>query len=274
MSQGFLWPLRSSDLARLIAGLQYVLRVERGTTESLNFPVAPMTANRNYWLSGDGQGDADGGVGGIGDLAAQLAATLNSHSTTDVFQVLVSASNRLTIVCAAPFRILWGDAATTLSAVPFGFAQTTPGVAAFSSVAPNQSRGACTPVDQWTEYDSRPIARAKISVAKALSGRVRHAVHAEGRDGRELRFHRLQPYEALREYAQANEPTGTFEHMLREALRYGRPVRFYEELATRTAASYWLGKLESPASDRREFIDRDPDFPAQRWAARFQMVAA
>lgn len=277
MSQGFLWPVRREDLARSTAAGQYTLRVTMaGVTEDLTFPPSALTADRNYWASNDAQADTDGGVGGVGDFLALLRATLLTHSQAVGVTLSLSSINVLTINTGLVLTsILWGNAATTLAAAPFGFAQTDTGTAGVLTGAV-QTRGACTPTATWTETDSRPIRARKLSVARSLSDRVRIAVHSTGRDRRRLRFALLQPYEALIEYVASGAPTmptGSFEHMLELALGLGRPVRFYEELSTRTSTSYWLGKLFDAYASREDLIERNARYPAARWDAAFNLVA-
>lgn len=277
MSQGFLWPVRREDLARATVAGQYTLRVTMaGVTEDLTFPPAAMVADRNYWASNDAQADADGGVGGVGDFLALLRTTLLTHSEAVGVTISLSTTNVMTINTGLVLTaILWGNAATTLAAEPFGFAQSDTGTAGVLTGA-TQTRGACTPANQWTENDSRPIRARKLSVARSLTDRTRIAVHSNGRYRRRLRFALLQPYEALIEYVASGSPTmptGSFEHMLDLALGLGRPVRFYEEMATRTSSSYWLGKLFEAFELRDEIIDRNPQYPAARWDAAFNLVA-
>lgn len=270
---GFLWPVLSTDLARTSAGATYNIRVQRGSTATVTFPSAALTALRYYWFAGDSQADADGtgGLGGVGDMCALLQTALNTHASGAGFTVTLSSTNRITIANATAFRILWGDALTTLNAVPFGFAQSDPGATATSFTAPNQTRGAWTPSRSPTT-DSRDVAGYAVGSAVALSGRQRVARHATARASRDLTFDLLEQRYALTEYADTTEPTGTVEAMWRYALSAGYPVRYYEDETSRTSGSYSLYVLrgEENTGQRTDVVDRDGRYRV-RWAARFPL---
>lgn len=268
MSSAFLWPIVASEIARSTAAASYVLRVERGTAENLTLTLASTT--RYYWASGDAQADADGGVGGVGDFLVMLAAALATHTSGAAWTLTLDSAFRLTIGCSATFRILAGDAATTLAMTALGLDQIDYVLATTSLTAARPMRGVFAP-SRAKSSDSRPVRRRTIGLAESLTGRVRHAVHSEARARREVTFGLLAREQALMEYAPTTGPTSTAEHAL-EAAALGRPLRYYDDDATRSSSSYWLGRINEAYEDREKFIDRDPKHPSWRWRARFPLV--
>jgi hypothetical protein len=270
----FLWPVLSTDLARTSVATTYNIRVERTTTATVPFPASALTALRYYWFAGDGQADGigTGDLGGIGDLCALLQATLNAHPSGAGFTVTLSVDNRITIANATAFRILWADALTTLNAVPFGFAQTSPGATATSFVAPNQTRGAFCP-RRWPSSDSRDVSAFASGAAVSMSGRTRIARHATARAVRDIEYELLQQRYGIAEYADATEPTGTLEHVWTEALSRGFPVRYYEDETSRTSSSYRLYVLraeEMRSGVRTEVVDRSGRYRV-RWDGKLPL---
>lgn len=270
-----LWPLVRGDLARTTAAGQYTLRVTMGgVTENLTFPAVALTDERYYWFAGDAQADADGGVGGVGDLAALLRSTLLTHSQAVTVTVTTSATNRLTIDTGLVLTaILWSHASTTLSAVPFGWAQTDTTTAGVHA-APNQTRGAWCPV-QPASYDSRDLAEFMGAVARAESGAQRVAVWGEKRAPRELRWDLLLPRYARRDYADATEPTGTLEDVWRYAFMRGLPVRVYRDASSRTSSSYggpYLADADDYPWRLQQLVDRaGPGARITRFRARVKL---
>lgn len=270
MTSMMLWPILSTDLARSSASLTYTIRLDRGgTAATVNFPT--LTALRYYWFAGDDQADSAGtsGENGLGDLCALLETALNTHPSGAGFTVTLSADNVITIANATAFRVLWANAATTLSAPVFGFAQTDPGSTATTAVGATQTRGAWCP-RRAPGTDTRDVAGYTTSAAVSLSGRTRIARHATARAVRELTYDLLAERYALAEYAPAAEPTGTLEHVWSEALSLGRPVRYYEDEGSRTSTSYSLYTLQAAAlqgGDRRAIVDRSTRAARLRWDA-------
>ena len=273
MTSMMLWPILSTDLARTSAALTYALRVDRnGSAATLAFPASgSLTSLLYYWFSGDDQADTAGtsGENGLGDLCALLETTLNTHSGGAGFTVTLSADNIITVANATAFRILWANAATTLDATVFGFAQTDPGATATTQVGTTQTRGAWCP-RRAPGTDTRDVAGYTTGAAVSLSGRTRIARHATMRATRELTYDLLAERYALAEYAPAGEPTGTLEHVWSEALSLGRPVRYYEDEGSRTSTSYRLYNLQADAlqgGDRRAIVDRSTRGGRLRWDA-------
>lgn len=270
MTSMMLWPILSTDLARSSASLTYTIRLDRGgTAATVNFPT--LTALRYYWFAGDDQADSAGtsGENGLGDLCALLETALNTHPSGAGFTVTLSVDNIITIANATAFRVLWNNAATTLDATVFGFAQTDPGSTATTAVGATQTRGAWCP-RRSPGTDTRDVAGYTTSAAVSLSGRTRIARHATARATRELTYDILAERYALAEYAPAAEPTGTLEHVWSEALSLGRPVRYYEDEGSRTSSSYSIYTLQAAAlqgGDRRAIVDRSTRGARLRWDA-------
>jgi hypothetical protein len=243
-----LWPVRFSATT-------YVLRVTTtfgvGVTEDLDFPAAgTLTTGRNYWLAGDDQADADGGVGGVGDLVKMLEDTLNTNSNGRTFTVTISATNRISIsVDADEFQLLWAHANTTLDELVFGWtAANAPDPPDSEATAPNQTQGAWCPEVPISEdsRDQQPIVGA---VARAISGAQRASRLAVPKKERDITFELLPSAKILSEYGPTTEPYGALETAWVESISYGRPLRLYEDASVRTAASYTLYRtrdLESP----------------------------
>jgi hypothetical protein len=233
-----LYPIR-------FAATTYVVRVDvGGVVANLTFPsTGALTLGRNYWLSGDGQADADGGVGGVGDLYAILLATLNSHAGVNFSDVVpYTATNTTKItVSSGNFQILWAHVDTTLDPTLFGFtAASNPNPAANSTLSANTTQGIWYPNRPPAE-DSRDRQPRSGDVATALSGLVRVSnTVASPKKERDIRFDLLTAAKALREYEDATDPFGSAEEMWLSGLSLGRPVRYYEDASPRTSTSYSL----------------------------------
>lgn len=274
MTSMILWPMISTDLARTTAATSYGLSVERSTTETLTFPTAVLTALRFYWMAGDAQADASTNDG-VGDLVRLLQTCLNTHTNAaGGFTVTLSSTNRITVSHASSFRIMWGDVATTLNAVPFGFAQSNPVGGSTSFTAPNQTRGAWCP-RRVASQDTRDVLTYSVGAAVSLSGRQRVSRHAEARSTRDFEYELLLRRYALTEYADATEPTGTIEAAYRYAMSLGYPIRWYADEASRTSSSYSLYYLraEEMTGSRLDVIDRDPR-ARFRWFAKLPLRSA
>lgn len=255
----WLYPLRNTDLDRTTDGTTYVLRVTRNTTENLNFPASgSLTADRNYWFSGDAQADADGSVGGVGDLCEMLRATLATHTSGATWTVTLSAANVITIGCSAAFSILWANAATTLSALPFGFPQTDTASGA-SVAATNQTDGSWAPGVAF-RTDSRDQQPVTTRIARSLSGRIRASRVSLPRKTRAVSYHLLAQEYILDEYAGTLR---SFERMQTNGLSYGRPIRLYTDATSRTSTSYSLYVIDQDVD--RPLFNRDPQGGRLRW---------
>ena len=258
-----LFPLTRPDFARTSDASSYTLRATiNGVTE--NLPLT-MTADRYYWLSGDGQADADGGVAGVGDaVIGLLASTLGAHSEapTSNVSVTMSATNRITVTADDAMAFLWNNAATTLNALVFGWTQADT-ASATTQAAPNQTYGAWTPTKGdgagWPpSTDTRDIAQRKSASAVALSGRSRTSYLGAANATRDLGWTLLPNHWALQEYGLATEATGTAEDVW-ENVSVGRPVRYYPLSSSRTSSSYtlYLGRGEELAEGRDASISVD-----------------
>lgn len=263
---GILWPLVPADLARTApGGTSYVLRVTaNGVTENLTTPT--MSAGRLYWMAGDAQADADGGVGGVGDLIAILQATLETHSELTAINSSVNldaSTNVITIsVTGLAWTILWSHASTTLSALPWGWTQvdvsgSDVGGGLYRAIAPNQSYGAFLP-GRALSFDSREKSAFKVRAAKSISDLQRTSRVAVGKPTRDLRFDLLAQAYALREYSPATRPTGTAEDVYLFAASVGRPVRYYPAASSRTSTSYsgpYVFRAEEGLDSRESVVD-------------------
>lgn len=252
-----LWPIRF-DAAT------YILRVTSGAnTDDLVFPhVGSLTVGRNYWLSGDSQIDADGGVGGNGDLVAMLQGCLNTNTGGLTYAVTVSDPSRNVLAVTKTagvgnFSILWSHINTTLDESIFGFtnAATASGT---SAVAPNQTRGVWAP-EKHVARDSRDRQPIVGGVVAAISGASRGSQIAVPKKEREVSWALLPPGKALTEYALATEPTGAFEYAWVNGLAMGRSCRLYLDASSRTSVSYGLYRtrdLEDPLERSEQHITK------------------
>lgn len=254
-------PIGWAELDRAGAGAaSRVLRVTcNGVTSDLTFGGA-MVDGRNYWLTGDLQADADGGVGGVGDAVGLLRTCLRTHAQGASFNFTLSETNRLVITCSFAFSILWSHANTTLNALPFGFPQTDT-VSGTSAAAPNQTYGAMC-FETFATEDSRwravGVGRGGLSIA----GVGRSSDFGESARERRLLIDLLPPSKALQEYQLATEPRGSWEWHWRNRIRGGRELRLYEDAAAaRTSSSYSLAILHPDETD--DPLERDPQYPVE-----------
>lgn len=235
-----LWPIR-------FAATTYVLRATvASVSESLTFPSSGvLTVGRNYWLSGDGQADADGGLGGVGDLITMLATTLTSHSAPATFTGTLGATFRTFLQASTgSFTPEWNHAATTLDEAIFGFTNTTP-------LADVSQAGTLLPQGIWrpnrpVSFDSRERQPIVGGVARALSGLQRTSALALPLKERELGFSNLLQRYVLQEYEDTTEPFGSFEEAWINSMRSGIAWRYYpDETLHTTIAHYGLYRAAS-----------------------------
>lgn len=234
----------------------YVLQESvAGSSTPLTFPATgSLTIGRNYWPSGDGQADADGGVGGVGDLLAILKATLDSHANPATFTVTLDANFRVNISTASTVHTEdWDNAATTLPKALFGFAATT--LNAILNVG--------TLLPQYIWRPKRPIAEDSRErqpvvggVARALSGLQRVSALSTPKKERDLLFRLVTKSQILQEYEDATEPYGSFEENWVNNIALGRPFRYYPDETSRTSSSYQLyvtRSLEDPLTRNDQY---------------------
>jgi hypothetical protein len=264
-----LWPLRADELARTTAALAYALRVTcNGMTETLAFPSTGfLTSQRNAWMAGDDQADADGGVGGVGDLARMLRETLELHSENPTVTVTVSATGRVTITSSLALTILWADALTTLAAAPWGWAQTNT-ASATTHVAPSQAWGWWLPT-MPPATDSRWRQPIVGGTRAALSGLTHTSTWGLPARERSLGWVGLSQAVALREYSPADEPRGAWEAAWLYAIGLGRELRYYVNASTRTSSSYDLATIGPDQVD--DPLERDTAYPVE-WSVSLELV--
>lgn len=237
------WPVR-------FAATSYVVRATvAGGTEDLPFPASGLlTLNRNYWLSGDGQADADGGVGGVGDLITMLATCLTGHTAPATFTGTLGATFRTFLQASTgSFSILWPHANTTFDQAVFGFtdANTPSDISTAGTLLP---QGIWRP-KRATAVDSRELQPIVGGTARAISGLQRTSALALPRRERELEWRHIVQAQTLQEYELADEPFGSFEEAWLNSIRLGRPFRYYADETLRLSTSYQLYRareLEQP----------------------------
>jgi len=199
-----------------------------------------VTTGRNYWLSGDDQGDASTD-GGIGDLCKMLETTLNSHSlAAGGFTVTITESNVITIAHASlTFLLGWNDpVSSTLDPLIFGFTRGSYSVVS-SVTAPNQSQGIWY-TDTTRSTDTRDRQPVVGAVAETISGLTRASRLALGKKQRAVGWTLVPQAKSLEEYAAATEPTGAFESAWLNAISKGYGFRIYDDASSRTSSSYGL----------------------------------
>jgi hypothetical protein len=263
-----LWALRREDLSRSgTEAATYVLRATiSGTTTNLTFGGSGLTRGRSYWTSDDGQGDTDT-AGGTRDLILELQACLETHPAAPTVGVAMSSVGVLTLTCSPAVTVLWGNAATTLSALPFGFTQADT-ASATTHVAPNQAWGWYCPERPWSD-DSRwqqPVVRV---AASSLSGLTRVSRFGLPARERSISLVDVEQQRALREYAPATRPRGTIEDLWLYALSMGREVRLYDDAAARSSSDYTVAVLGPGVADRP--YQRDPEYPVH-WRLNLELV--
>ena len=231
-----LWPVRFDSTS-------YAVKVIVGATTTTC--AMTVTADRNYWTSGDGQADSSTN-NGTGDLCAILEACLNTHAATSGFSVSVSASGFLTISVSGglTFSIEWGDAATTLDPVIFGFTAATYNSTGSSLEAPNQTKGIWYS-DKTRSTDSRDRQPVLGAVAETISGLARVSRLSLPKKTRELGWQFIPQAKSLDEYAAATEPSGSFESAWLNGISKGYEFRVYDDASTRTSSSYGLYRVRS-----------------------------
>jgi hypothetical protein len=260
-----LWPIR-------LASTTFAVRLTSGgTTETVSMAVGGGT--RNYWMADDGQADADGSVGGIGDLVALLETVLNLNSAGATYTVTLDSSLYLSITVSgvADFQILWSNAATTLTAAHFGFPDSTyPASAAASVTSPSLPYGIWRP-GRAVATDTRDRVPSVGAVGQAISGLVRVSdLVSDPKAHRNLSWRRFPAAKALTEYQASAEPTGSWQYAWRNSVKLGRPLRYYENETSRTATSYGLYRLRSKATDG---LERSTESPA-RWNLSLELARA
>lgn len=264
------WPIR-------FTATTYVLRVTlNSVTSDLTFPASgALTLGRNYYLAGDGQADADGGVGGVGDLLALLAACLNSHPQAIAlgitFTVTINASWRVEITASAnTFQLLWSHVNTTLDESIFGFANASspllsPAITTAGGLLP---KGLWRP-NRAIAVDSRDRQSVVGGIASAISGLQRTSSLALPLKQRDIAVRHILARYALDEYANVAEPTGAFEYAWINALSLGRAFRLYLDEAVRTSNSYAAYRVR----DLEDPLARNGDFQLF-WDVALQLVRA
>lgn len=249
------WPV-------IFAAGSYNLRVSiSGVQATCAFTV---TAGRYYWVVGDAQADADGGVGGVGDLLDRLRACIASHPSAPTVTVALDANFRVRVsVASGTVQILWASGTTTLQGAPFGFSQLDTG-AALAITGDLGPHGLWRPlVDLWNgDRPTRPIVGG---VARALSGRVRVSRFGTMPRERTIPFDLLLRSVVLDEYIDVANPTGALEYAWNNSLSLGRPFRLYADETSRTLTSYRLMKV----IDLTRPWERSSQY-AVRWAATLQ----
>jgi hypothetical protein len=269
-----LWPLRwdSTPSIRVTTG---------AATDTLSLGI---TAGRVYWMSGDGQADADGDVGGVGDFLQLLEDRLNTNTGGGVYSVTITGF-RVVITCTVAFSILWSHVSTTLDEAIVGAPNATqPSPAATSYAAPYFPHGIWRPGIPLMK-DTRDRQPVVNRVSRALSGLQRTARLLAPQKERDVAWHFIRPEKALTEFSPAGEPTSSLEYAWVNSISYGRPIRLYETEVTTaltitnpvtgsgTIASYGLYRLRD---EKDPLIDDQPAGarPLQRWRAEMALVRA
>lgn len=242
----------------------YVLRVTFNlVTQNLAFAVV---AGRFYWLTGDGQVDANTN-GGVGDALAVLQSVINSHSEAPGCSVSMTSDFRVRVsVPAGSIRILWHHVDTTLDRTIFGFDGDTGLVTA--AVGERMPRGLWVPRKPISEPDTRERRVFNGGIAETMSGLARVSDFGAAPRERTLGFRLLLRRYALDEYAEPAEPFNTFEQFW-ESARRGRPFRLYRNEASITSgtgfALYRTREITDP-------LDRDDRWRGVRWSLDLQVV--
>lgn len=242
-----LWPILYSGFSvRVITG---------GTTETL---TVSLTSNRYYWMAGDAQADADGSVGGVGDLLRVLQTLLNTNTGGGTYSVTLTSSFflQVTVTGVSTFRLLWADGLTTAGlGTTFGFSGSTASAAT--------ATGTLLPAGIWRPgnpfwKDTRDREPTVGGVATALSGlsRISSLVSSPKKE-RSISFLRVRQEVALREFQ--TSPTSAFEYAWVASMKIGRPFRVYGDETTRTSTSYGLYRLatlKDPLTRSNDLVTR------------------
>lgn len=240
-----MWPIRFT------AG-SYILRFTTvdGTVDLSWPPAVAFTLGRNYWVSGDGQADADGGVGGTGDLIAILDATLEAEAgaTPTFTSTLTTAFQTRVVVSTGTLNLLFSHANNTVDETIFGWNVLTDSGAASTITSPNQVKGIWRP-KRPIAVDSRDRQPIVGGIGRTLDGTPRSGVLTLPKKTRDLEFKYLVNAQTLIEYAATTEPFGTFEHAWNNALGLGYAFRYYPDetnLATNAYTLYTARDLKDP----------------------------
>lgn len=239
----------------------YIIRsTVNSVTEDLRFPPSPanLTVGRNYWPSGDGQADADGGVGGVGDLFALLDATLESHGQPQTFTAVLTAAFRTQIdISASTFQLLFSHANTTFDESIFGFANfSLPLSPAATLTSGWQPKGIWRPNKPLDGEDSRDRSPFVGAHAAALSGLQRSSdLITTPKKEREIGFRQMTKDRVLEEFAIAAEPFGAFDTIFASGIKQGWAFRVYEDETVINSGSYRLYKIRADGATAR---DADP----------------
>lgn len=221
-----------------------------------------VTPGRYYWLSGDGQADTDGGVGGVGDLLLMLKDLLEDHAQIATATVTMTAARKINIttINGGPVvHLLDYDAAfSTLDPRIYGHPypeENYPDPAASSSTSINEPMGVFSPGRPVRE-DSRALPGHIWASSTSLSGKRRTARFAARPDRRKLMFDLLTKEKALQEYAAATEPFGALDTWIDSALSLGMPFRYYPDESSLGTSDYQLLTLADGVGNSDELIRR------------------
>lgn len=226
------------------AATSYVVRVEIQGSTIEDITISGLTVGRYYWLTGDNQADADGGVGGVGDLCDILETAIESHSNGPTVTVSVNTNGTLNISSNQTMRIQWSHVNNTLDPLIFGFTSAADSALSQTITSPNTVQGLWFP-GYPPASDSRDRTPIVGGTAVALSGATRTSrLVSAPEPQRELVFTLLSQAKVLREYEAATDPYGSFEEAWLTAWASGRPVRVYDDLTTlATSSSYSLYRI-------------------------------
>lgn len=254
-----LWPVRREDLAITSEASTYAIRVERSTTETLT--IGPFTADADYYFRGDGSAD---------DLCEILKDALNTHTGAGAgFTVSLTARNVITVSHASNFKLLWGDGATTLKSIPFGFAQTNSLISNSSQVAATQTRGIWAP-RRHPSFDTEEQPRYAIGAAVALSGRQRVSRYVEAKVERRIVYELLERKYARNFAAEVAEPTNTVEDAWEYALTLGREIEWYDDASDRSAEAVYVLAAEAYRTGNLDDVLQKDQANRLRYTATFQ----
>jgi hypothetical protein len=272
------WPLTRDELTAGVEASTYVLRCEAGTNgaEDLVFGGAGLTANRELWMSGDGQEDGVGAgdIGGVGDLLELLKECIETYAGDTVEVTVTLTSAHLIYIhqtAGDALKIYWSHANTTLDPAVWGMVSETKTVDGFDRIVGDKiPEGIWKPSKALAE-DSRSRKRYYGGAAVAPSGAYRASVLSSTLLERQIAFRYLSQELALDEYAAAGAPTNTWQSLWDRALVQGSPVRLYLDESAMTSSDYSLWRL-----DPEQYADplvRDPNTRI-RWAVTCSLVEA
>lgn len=243
----------------------YTLNVQLDSDVAQELTFTP-TADRNYWVTGDGQADADGGLGGVGDLLAAIESVIEQHTAITSATVSLNTTTwRVEISHVSSgtnLQINWGS--STFDPVILGFEAPTSGPSA-SLTAPNAPQGLFRPGAPFT-VDGRNRQAVTGGVARSLSGRVRVSRFATPSRTRQVEFGLLDQGVVLEEYASSGNAPLTFEAEWIRGMSLGRPIRVYDDETVITSSSYDLYRTMS----LEEPYERDPRYRV-RWMGKLEL---